>query len=139
MAAVICELIGDVCRPVCSGLSFGCREVFKSPFLPYLALTFALNTPGVVYGLKSIGSDCDSFRDWLIPNAILCAIHMLAAWYVVNKIREPADSSSPESDNVEEGTATTKFSIMPQEEAVGSENSFQRIKQVLCYGMYYTC
>lgn len=136
MAAVICELIGDICRPVCNGLGFGCREIFKSPFFPYLALTFALSTPGVVYGLKGISSACGSLRNWLLVNAILCAAHMLAAWYLVDKIRDPVDSFSSQNADVKEGTPATKFSIMAQDGAPGSENSFQRIRHVLCYGTY---
>ena len=137
MAAVICELIGDICRPICSGVSFGCREVFKSPFLPYLALTFALNTPGVVYGLKSIGSGCGELKGWILPNAFFCLLHMLGAYYIVNKIREPGKSDLPtyaKDKSPEPNTTTTGFSLMPNEDAPGEENSFQRIKHVLCYG-----
>lgn len=138
MAAVICDLIGDICRPICSGVSFGFREVFKSPFLPYLALTFALNTPGVVYGLKSIGSACNDLKGWLLPNAFFCLLHMIAAYYIVNKIREPSKSDLPTTNDndtsQEPTTATTGFSLMPNEDAPGEENSFQRIKHVLCYG-----
>lgn len=137
MAAVICDLIGDLCRPICSGVSFGCREVCKSPFLPYLALTFALNTPGVVYGLRSIASGCGDLKGWLLPNAFFCLLHMIAAYYVVNKIREPSGSNLPTNANdkiPQPNTATTGFSLMANEDAAGEENSFQRIKHIVCYG-----
>lgn len=144
MAAVICNLVGDLCRNVCNGVSFGCREVCKSEFLPYLALTFGLNTPGVVYGFKSIFSDdCAELNGWLVPNGLFCLLHIVAASYIVKKIREPssnselpisAEDATPEKKEEEE--ATTGFSLMPREDAPGAENSFQRIKYVLCYGKF---
>ncbi|CAJ1930799.1 unnamed protein product [Cylindrotheca closterium] len=133
MAAVICDLIGDICRPICSGVAFGCREVSKSPFLPYLALTFALNTPGVVYALKSLESSCGDLKSWLLPNAIFCLLHMIAAYYVVSKIREPSSLPTTVNENSPLQNATTGFSLMPNGDIQGEENSFQRIKHILLY------
>lgn len=147
MAAILCKTISDLFSTACSAAGqvvclpcklcgLGCEsagEVLKSPFFPYLAVTFGLNMPGLVYGIRSIGSACPSLSSWLMANALLCLIHMIACFYIVNKIRETAPANIDTSpDSVEEGANYTNFSV-PKENQLGAENSFTRIKHVLCY------
>lgn len=154
MAAVLCKGIADLCSGACSGLGHvvclpckacGCAcstfgEVLKSPFFPYLAVTFGLNLPGVVYGFKSLVPGCATLSSWLLANGILCAIHMLAAWYIVNKIRETAPIDDGPAVN-EKDEPTTKYSnfSMPKQEEHGAANSMTRIKHVLCYDTTMAC
>jgi hypothetical protein len=150
MAAVLCGSIGDLLKGCCSGIgqviTLPCRlcgcacstfgELVTSPFFPYMALTFGLNMPAVVYGLKSLGFDCPGLSNWLLGNAILCVIHMLAAWYIVNKIREtPASLSDPINKTVDSEELPTNYGnfSIPKGNENGAPNSFARIKHVLCY------
>jgi hypothetical protein len=150
MAAVLCSTFGDLLKGCCDGIgkvitlpcrACGCAcntfgELLTSPFFPYLALTFGLNMPALVYGLKSLGFDCPELCGWLLGNAILSAIHMVAAMYIVNKIREtPASLSDPinkTADSEAPATNYGNFSI-PKQTEQGAANSFSRIKHVLCY------
>jgi hypothetical protein len=149
MAAVVCQAFGSLCSAAgqvicvpCKVLNVGCGslgEVLCSPFFPYLAVTFALNMPTVVYGLRATGDWCPDISYWLVTNAVLAVVHMAASMYIVNKIRE----STPAGENalltpaktgtaVEEGYVNSNF-WTPKENEHGAENSFQRIKHVVCY------
>mmetsp|Transcript_28997 Transcript_28997/g.29444 ORF Transcript_28997/g.29444 Transcript_28997/m.29444 type:complete len:271 (-) Transcript_28997:215-1027(-) len=100
MAAILCTTIGELIHKGCQVLTIPCRacglgcdklgEIVCTPFMPYLVVTFALNTPAVVYAVKSFQYYACSyvlFR-WLVVNAVLSIIHMIAAFYIVNLIRE---------------------------------------------------
>jgi hypothetical protein len=145
MAAVLCKTIGELCSAAgqvvclpCKACNVGCEslgQVFLSPFFPYLAVTLGLNMPALVYGIRSLGVACPSLSSWLMANGLLCLIHMIAAFYIVHKIRESAptnNNNSTPSNNVEEGTPYQNFTV-PKENEHGAENSFARIKHVLCY------
>ena len=147
MAAVLCKAFGELCSAAshvvclpCRACNLGCEaigDVLLSPFFPYLALTFALNLPSVVYGIRAASSLCD-FSQWLIGNAIFAAVHMLAATYIVNTIRSsrPIESSAPAKDatsSIEEGKYYSNFWTPHGSNEKGAENSCQRIKHVLCY------
>src|SRR3569623_1680572 len=101
MALLLCQGLGNLCSGICSGLSqvlslpcriccegtrLGCDAVCQaltSPFYPYLAVTFALNLPPTVWGIQSAVRGCHV--DWLIFNAIATTVHILAAFYIVQK------------------------------------------------------
>lgn len=150
MAAVICKGIGELCSGLgkvaclpCRACGLACNsfgDVLKSPFFPYLAVTFGLNIPGVVFGIKSLAPGCADLSSWLFANGILCAIHMLAAWYIVNKIRESVhvDDGPSTNDKGEPATNYSNFS-MPSREEYGAANSMARIKHVLCYDTTVAC
>lgn len=107
-----------------------------SPFFPYLALTFGLNLPGVFYAIKSLPLDCAGLSGWLLGNGILCLIHMVAAMYIVNKIREtPPSLRDPITKTEDTEAASTSYGnfTIPKENENGAANSFARIKYVLCY------
>jgi len=102
MAAILCTTIGELIGKGCQLLTIPCRacgagcdklgEIICTPFMPYLVVTFFLNTPAVVYAVKSFQYyECSFvlFR-WLVVNAVLSIIHMIAAFYIVNLIREEA-------------------------------------------------
>ena len=127
MAAVICKTIGELCGALGQVLTIPCKlcgvgcesfgQVLKSPFFPYLALTFALNMPAVVYGIRSVASPCLSLSSWLMANALLGLVHMFAAYYIVNKIRESRPTNTSDTSNsVEEGTYYTNFSVPKESE-----------------------
>lgn len=84
----------------------------------------------------SIASGCPDLSSWLVGNAVLCAIHMVASIYIVNKIREtPASLTDPinkTGDSEAPPTTYGNFHI-PKENEEGAANSFSRIKHVLCY------
>lgn len=163
MAAVLCNGIGDLCSSTCNAfskviclpcraLNLGCEtlgEILCTPFMPYMIVTFALNTPAVVYGVLSLQSvGCTDLFSWLIGNAVLCAIHMVACLYIIKRIRESAAAESmvvtttvvsAKGDDVpsktEQGYLMSNFRALPEysTDREGGANSFQRIKHVLCY------
>jgi hypothetical protein len=162
MAAVICTSIGDLCSASCNAfskviclpckaLNLGCEslgDLLCTPFMPYIIVTFALNTPAVVYGVLSFKSfGCYDLFRWLIVNAVLSAIHMIGCLYIVQKIRESqaepmayaVATTGNKGDNspskTEQGFALSNFTAMPEQgdRALGGANSFHRIKHVLCY------
>jgi hypothetical protein len=143
MAAILCKTIGELFSALgqvltipCKALGIGCdamSDVLRSPFFPYLAVTFALNVPAVVYAIRGLGGNCPELVSWLFCNGLLGLIHMLASMYVVNKIRESSstDNNSSQKDE-EEGRYYTTFTD-PKENEHGASNSCSRIKHVLCY------
>ena len=148
MAAVLCSGIGELLKASCDAIgkvvTFPCKacgcachtfgDVITSPFFPYLALTFALNMPGVVYGFMSLAANC-SVVNWMISNGVLSLIHMAAALYIVHKIREtPAPLETPiKTGDVEEQPVNYSNFTIPKRNEHGAANSFSRIKHVLCY------
>lgn len=169
MAAVLCSSVGELCTATCKGfgkvvclpckaLGMTCdlvNDFLCTPFLPYSVVTFSLHTPALVYFGKSLdNAACPELFRWLMVNALLSAMHMIAALYIVHKIRESAaeqmfvssatarlsSSKVDGTDNLsklEEGPTATavpynNFSTL-QEEQNGGANSLERIKHVLCY------
>ena len=56
--------------------------------MPYLAVTYCLFTPALVYAFKSLDNNaCPELFTWLLVNAALSAAHMVAAVYIVRQIR----------------------------------------------------
>lgn len=149
MAAVLCGAIGDLLKGSCNAVAkvltlpcracgmacTSCNDMLTSPFFLYLALTFGLNMPGVVYGVKVLMSDCLGLTTWLLGNGVLCLAHMLAAYYIVNKIREAKEPSEDTfwSFQAEDEEEAPKSLTMPKLDQTGGANSFTRIKHVMCY------
>ena len=151
MAAILCKTIGELCDSFgkvlclpCKALGFGCdviSEVIKSPFFPYLATTFALNVPPVVYAINSFNANCPDLAQWILINGGLCLGHLIASIYIVRKIQESHDdvindpNDSSQINDAEKGGNyyhLNNFS-MPKENEYGARNSCARIKYVLCY------
>lgn len=154
MAAILCKTVGDLITQCCGAMRIpcqacgkGCNELGKlmcTPFMPYLVVTFGLNTPAVVYGVRNLlNIDCSpSLFRWLVVNASYSVCHMVAAMYIVKIIRAPAPtpaqaatvSATTGLKAAEEGTANNFYVLSDQETSTpGGPNSFQRIKHVLCY------
>ena len=94
MAALICESFGKLCGNCCSALTYPCQKcgecfskVVCSPFFPYLAVTAVLNVPPAIWGLQALGLQCDD-SSWLLVNGGLCIVHLVAAFYIVNRIQQ---------------------------------------------------
>mmetsp|Transcript_38589 Transcript_38589/g.57364 ORF Transcript_38589/g.57364 Transcript_38589/m.57364 type:complete len:299 (-) Transcript_38589:97-993(-) len=107
MAAILCNGLSGLCTNAgdliclpCKACGLGCDMCCKmmcGPFFPYLAVTFVLNLPCIVYGAKALtdfraGAQCISGLEWLMINAVLSAVHIAAAIYIVEKIRDDAPS-----------------------------------------------
>ena len=169
MAAILCKTIGELISGCCQCMKLPCQylgqacgkscdmmgDVLCTPFAPYLIVTLGLNTPALVYALKSLEEyNCaPSLVQWLVVNGAFGVCHMVAAFYITSIIRAPAPPSnegtaipaitattglnSPKA--VEEGRyhattePTSNFSPLPSSEIPGGANSIQRIKHVLCY------
>jgi hypothetical protein len=107
MAAILCKGIGQACSGLgeilclpCKACGMGCNslcDLLSSPFLPYTALTFLLNLPPIVLGLKAMQkTSCASIANWFLVNAALCIVHCVACLYIVHKIRhEPMFEEPP--------------------------------------------
>lgn len=155
MALLLCQSVGKLCSNVCECLVSPCQqcctglcEAVSSPFLPYRAVTFALNLPAVFWAFYALNKDyagCD--RTWLFVNGVFCILHIFASGYIIHKIEENQEAVVvAEAQVVEEG-ATTDYkgmdnkpqTAMPKvfERFMPSENgeakSWQRLSQVLCY------
>mmetsp|Transcript_9481 Transcript_9481/g.28285 ORF Transcript_9481/g.28285 Transcript_9481/m.28285 type:complete len:237 (-) Transcript_9481:223-933(-) len=171
MAAILCESIGKLfsncCRVLtipCEACGKGCGEcgklfgkgcdelgkLFCTPFFPYLAATFALNTPALVWAIQSAlgySNGCSlGLLRWLIINGAFALSHMVGAMYIVSIIRAPASNPSAgtisattglrdaEEGGIPVAYATSNFQSLGGEQNVpGGANSFKRIKHVLCY------
>eukprot|EP00549_Striatella_unipunctata_P000026 CAMPEP_0118673804 /NCGR_PEP_ID=MMETSP0800-20121206/534_1 /TAXON_ID=210618 ORGANISM="Striatella unipunctata, Strain CCMP2910" /NCGR_SAMPLE_ID=MMETSP0800 /ASSEMBLY_ACC=CAM_ASM_000638 /LENGTH=257 /DNA_ID=CAMNT_0006568925 /DNA_START=69 /DNA_END=842 /DNA_ORIENTATION=- len=193
MAAVLCKSIGDICGGTCDALGKviclpcrlcgmscnACCEMVSSPFFLYFAVTLGLNTPPVAYGIKAtayivtggggdVSDECSSLHSWLLVNATLCAVHMIAAFYIVHMIQlitaneqmgvvVALPSAGAAVTGLEEGTTATKYqaqpenfaqqtpvvtgtaipagvaSTTPQSTGGTRENSYGRLRHVLCY------
>jgi hypothetical protein len=166
MAAILCKTIGELLSKTCQCIKLPCSylgqacgkscdmlgEVMCTPFAPYLIVTLGLNTPAVVYALKSIENyDCSySLFRWLVINAAFGLCHMVAAFYITGIIRAPAPR--PDEGIIHTVTATTGLNspkaaeegryveasnfrpITDGDNSVpGGPNSFKRVKHVLCY------
>eukprot|EP00536_Pseudo-nitzschia_multiseries_P012589 jgi/Psemu1/209167/e_gw1.490.12.1 len=171
MAAILCTSIGELISKCCSALTLpcdlcgkvcgtGCDELgklFCTPFFPYLAATFCLNTPAVAYAIQSIAAYSNDngcslgLLRWLIINGAFAVCHMVASMYIVKIIRAPAAAPATGGGTAisattglraaEEGTTTTKassnannFYVLDEHNpAPGGANSYERVKHVLCY------
>lgn len=168
MCSSVCSgfshLISLPCRICCEGTRFGCDALCRaltSPFFPYLAVTCALNLPPSVWGIQSAIQGCHV--DWLTFNGIATAIHILAAFYIVQKIQAenwdddegsavvvPTTGRDPEKGNqpttvyqkvTESKTVTSSgirasmssFYMRSTTSSDGRANSLPRLIQVLCY------
>mmetsp|Transcript_6996 Transcript_6996/g.14887 ORF Transcript_6996/g.14887 Transcript_6996/m.14887 type:complete len:243 (+) Transcript_6996:218-946(+) len=172
MAAILCTTFGELISKCCSALTIpcqacgrGCDEIgklFCTPFAPYIVGTFFLNTPAVVYAIKSAPNfECSySLFRWLVVNAAFSVAHMIAAMYIVNLIKDPSNMNSSAAVPVATATISATTGLKQAEEGIasnavasstnsnnnfyalddpaaanvpGGANSFKRIKHVLCY------
>lgn len=113
MAAVLCQSVGSLCKTCAECVVWPCKkgceccgvtcsacctltnDVICSPFFPYLATTLALNVAPVVYGVRAV-TECDSDILWLLTNAVLAALHIVAAIYIVVRVQEEEEEEEEE-------------------------------------------
>jgi hypothetical protein len=145
MAAVICKTLGEIisatCRAVsipCRALNFGCEslgDVIKSPFFLYLAVTFGLNLPPVVFAIRATVDWCSEVSNWVAYNGVLALIHMAAAMYITKTIRASNEASAMAVSGqlAEEGQYVNSNFSTPKADQPGAANSCERLKHVLCY------
>lgn len=162
MAAILCQTIGELISKGCKALAGPCKhcgtccdklgELMCTPFMPYLVVTFFLNTPSVVLAMKSAPNyECSySLFRWLVVNAAFSTCHMVASFYIVKIIRAPAAINdtgtggtisattglNPTTDEEKGRYGESNFRPITDgsgEQAPGGAYSFQRIKHVLCY------
>lgn len=96
MAALICDSFGKVCSKSCACLAVPCKlccdginDVICSPFAPYIGITAILNIPPALWGLRALGEQCSNY--WLKVNAVFCVIHVIASFYIANRIQNYHD------------------------------------------------
>ena len=124
MAAVLCRGVGQLCKGLgevvclpCKACGVGCETLWnavKSPFLPFLLVTVALNVPSIAMGVRAIpelfvGEEGCSEQGpfWLLVNMALATIHIIAAFYLSRKISQEEDyASSMGVNNVVATTST---------------------------------
>jgi len=129
MAALLCESFGKLCSGCSHAMCLPCRaccegigQAITSPFFPYIAVTLALNVPPTVFGIQSIaGQSCPA--TWLWVNAALCAIHIIACFYIAHKVQEDsAEIQLAAQPAVVTGTAVTGM-------AVDSSSSTKKVEE----------
>jgi hypothetical protein len=155
MAAVLCSGIGGLCegcgkliclpfracnclcQETCKGCANLCTTLSgccSSPFFPYFAITFLLNTPGIIYAIVAVVNTvvtCDdenqgqqqedivdngaanSLLRWLIVNAVITVCHMVAAAYIVTQIRTPHNVSTTTASSPATPSTTTTSTTIP--------------------------
>jgi hypothetical protein len=81
------------------------NDFICTPFMPYLVVTFTLHTPALVYAIRALdNAGCPELFSWLLVNAALSILHMIAALHIVNQIRN--DSALSSSWNFVDATTT---------------------------------
>jgi hypothetical protein len=131
-------------------------ELVCHPF--FLAVAGGLNLPPLAFGILGYMTWCSYYSSWLVGNACMTALNMVAALYSVYKIRrishppptETADSLSDADDIEKDGDDTdsnNELSDGPQDSQppvyetrgcfsrlVGLRNvSSDRIRHLICY------
>lgn len=151
MAAVLCNFISNVCTGACDAIGkvacLPCRacglctkelsEMFKSPFCVYLSVALGLNLPSIVFACRAAaygagGGGCDDQLNWMYLNAVLCAINMIAAIYISERIQKERDHTVT-VNQLEDGTYyKVKASAVGAGGDTSRHNSMERIKKTLC-------
>jgi len=155
MAAVLCRSICDVIKGICDAakaicnglgqvLCLPCRlcgmvtaelgDIVCSPFFLYLSAAYGLNLPPIVFAIRAKqegGDECERLLNWLLVNAILCAVNMAAAAYIVSRIQadETYIRQQQQQQQLEEGTW---YKSMHSSVTTTRSNSYARIRKVLC-------
>lgn len=80
----------------------------------FLVVTGGLNFPPVVFGVLGYKDWCNYYSNWLVGNAALTGLHIIAALYCVYKIRKSAkpylledDFAAEEEEDVEKISSDT--------------------------------
>jgi len=177
MAAILCESLSKIlkggCEVIGTVLTLPCKacgmangqlaNLCRSPFCLYLTVAMSLNIPPIVFTGKSIAwsshyggygsADCQSASNWLVLNAWLSLINILAALYISAKITyefPEEDNEAPfikaeviKEDTTKASSDKPKLSVMKSMKNVVLENtldsshtrpkSMARVKDVLCY------
>lgn len=154
-----CKGCGAACNHGCAAMGW----IFSSPFTPYLLTTLALNVPPAIWGIRSLVDStsqqqrCDG-DTWLWINAALAVIHITGAFYIVYRIQQDQQQHEEEQQHAKDTFARPQYQATvdgrpvnspPIVEETGSRvtssnsnnineetsraNSYQRLKQVLCY------
>eukprot|EP00523_Entomoneis_sp_CCMP467_P006434 CAMPEP_0168721388 /NCGR_PEP_ID=MMETSP0724-20121128/2057_1 /TAXON_ID=265536 /ORGANISM="Amphiprora sp., Strain CCMP467" /LENGTH=261 /DNA_ID=CAMNT_0008768029 /DNA_START=61 /DNA_END=843 /DNA_ORIENTATION=- len=148
MAAILCNGIGSCCKGLGQCLSLPCQlcgnvcgetcrflgQALSSPFTPYLLTTLVLNLPPTIWGLKAAAAAAAQNGGatlarchgdtWLWVNSILALSHILAAFYIVNRIQQEKKDTliqatvdgQVEEQTVETGKTTTTGSYQNMKE-----------------------
>jgi hypothetical protein len=172
MALLLCDSIGKLIGNACHCLTVpfqqccsGMCSALTSPFFCYLAVTFSLNLPPVVWGVRSYLAYGDCNTQWMGINALLCATNIIAAMYIVHKMQDDPVFSQPilptatpvativadtglMTDAKKKDDLTTPYQAVEAQPVTGNSpvryptgsrdgapNSYQRLSQVLCYDM----
>ena len=123
----------------------GSNGALQSPFALYYVVTFSLNSVAIIGGVMSeldlhrgqnYWYNYDRCDAWLFANACFGVIHILAAMYLVKKIRQPLPVNSTDYQlQVANGNGGYyPQTTLPQNttQVVGEPDSWKRIKHVLC-------
>jgi len=87
-------------------------QMVLSPFFPYLAVTYILNIPPVVFGMESVFSVVCSSK-WLMVNTFLTTMHILTGTYMVFRIRVEDQTLVAVEKQVSEVTGSSKVFLAP--------------------------
>ena len=140
----LCHNCGEACEGCCSVLALpirkcgdGARTILCSPFFPYLALTALCNGPPLLdVVLQQHGKACH----WLIVNAVICGIHILASLYIsytleTKQILVPAVVTTTAGSTTDDGKGS--YDSIPATNTTQQQHyrdsPMERMKQVLCY------
>lgn len=125
------------------------RGVFQSPFALYYTVTISMNTVAILGGIVSeiyqhrnnynYFNWCDA---WVITNALFGVVHIAAAFYIVQKIREPVPQ--PNSDGVfatgyrlhdpreRKKKQDLEEAVVIEDPVQGQPDTLKRIRYILC-------
>lgn len=115
----------------------------------YLIVSGGLNLPPVVFGAIGVGEWCNYYSNWLVGNAALTALNVVASFYCVRKIRKVArpiavsaqnsdlegaqlqdsekDDSDTDSNSIENATGTRRSSPAATSISSPSSGCFSRL------------
>mmetsp|Transcript_8127 Transcript_8127/g.18853 ORF Transcript_8127/g.18853 Transcript_8127/m.18853 type:complete len:255 (+) Transcript_8127:54-818(+) len=169
----ICVLPCRACGITCGTFCDTVRKVCTSPFFPYLLVTYCLNLIPLGLGIKTVpwilglekneggageeAKNCRAGALWLVVNAILALVHLVASLYIVHKIQKEEQDvlieapvvqmtdAKPKADTTTAATASATPVVGMAEEGTvyhhmvtntsnsTPSSSWGRLRHVLCF------
>lgn len=129
-----CDCVGHICTfpfRICGVCCEGCCKLVTncctSSFCFYITVTVSLNLPPILLGIMDMGNVVEGCQAslWLLIFWLLCAIHILAAFYMARAVDQD-DSILPVKDEQQNGRISS----------FNASSGAGRMKNLFCYDFW---